>query len=161
MFVFGQAFNKYGFKIVSKKYLFPTSNGSVIYSEKVVLSFQYSPKLILKFSFSLSFAKFTTKYVLISSPIIWKQFIKFGISHDLFPVTTIKDLETAINLNGEMVVTKNSKNNVIIMSMEEYKKNLMKEKIERNLLKAEEDIENGRVRDAEDVFKEWNAKYGI
>ncbi len=76
-------------------------------------------------------------------------------------VTNIKDLETAINLNGEMVVTKNSKNNVIIMSMEEYKKNLMKEKIERNLLKAEEDIENGRVRDAEDVFKEWNAKYGI
>lgn len=76
-------------------------------------------------------------------------------------VTNIKDLETAINLNGEMVVTKNSKNNVIVMSMEEYKKNLMKEKIERNLLKAEEDIENGRVRDAEDVFKEWNAKYGI
>ena len=76
-------------------------------------------------------------------------------------VTNIKDLETAINLNGEMVVTKNSKNNVIIMSMEEYKKNLVKEKIERNLLKAEEDIENGRVRDAEDVFKEWNAKYGI
>lgn len=37
----------------------------------------------------------------------------------------------------------------------------MKEKIERNLLKAEEDIENGRVKDAEDVFKEWNAKYGI
>ena len=45
------------------------------------------------------------------------------------------------NLNGEMVVTKNSKNNVIIMSMEEYKKNLMKEKIERNLLKAEEDTQ--------------------
>lgn len=51
--------------------------------------------------------------------------------------------------------------NIVIMSMEEYKKKLMKDKIEKNLLKAEEDIENERVRDAEDVFKEWNSKYGI
>lgn len=76
-------------------------------------------------------------------------------------VTNLKELETAVNLNGEMVVTKNSKNNVILMSMEEYKKKIMKNEIEKNLLKAEEDIENGRVRDAEDVFKEWNTKYGI
>ena len=76
-------------------------------------------------------------------------------------VTNIQELETAVKLNGEMVVSKNSRNNIVIMSMEEYKKKLMKDKIEKNLLKAEEDIENGRVRDAEDVFKEWNAKYGI
>ena len=76
-------------------------------------------------------------------------------------ITNLQDLETAINLNGEMVVSKNSKNNVIVMSMEEYKKKLVKDKIEKNLLRAEEDIENGRVRDAEDVFKEWNAQYGI
>lgn len=75
-------------------------------------------------------------------------------------VTNLQELEKAINLNGEMVVSKNSKNNVILMSMEEYKKKLIKDKIEKNLLKAEEDIENGRVKDAEDVFKEWNAKYG-
>lgn len=76
-------------------------------------------------------------------------------------VTNLKELETAVNLNGEMVVTKNSKNDVILMSMEEYKKKIMKNDIENNLLKSEEDIENGRVRDAEDVFKEWNTKYGI
>ncbi len=76
-------------------------------------------------------------------------------------VTNIQELETAVKLNGEMVVSKNSRNNIVIMSMEEYKKKLMKDRTEKNLLKAEEDIENGRVRDAEDVFKEWNAKYGI
>ena len=76
-------------------------------------------------------------------------------------VTNIQELESAVNLNGEMVVSKNSKNNIVIMSMEGYKKKLMKDKIEKNLLKAEEDIENERVRDAEDVFKEWNSKYGI
>lgn len=75
-------------------------------------------------------------------------------------VTNLQELETAIDLNGEMVVSKNG-NDVIVMSIDEYKKKLMKDKIEKNLLKAEDDIENERVRNAEDVFKEWNAKYGI
>ena len=71
-------------------------------------------------------------------------------------VTNIKESETAVNLNGEMVVSKNSRNNIVVMSMEEYKKKLLKDKIERNLLKAEDDIKKGRVKEAEDVFKEWN-----
>ena len=75
-------------------------------------------------------------------------------------LTNLQELEMAVNLNGEVVVTKNNKNNVILMSMEEYKKSLIKDKIKNNLIKAEEDIKLGRVRD-EEVFKEWNAKYGI
>ena len=74
-------------------------------------------------------------------------------------LTNLQELEMAVNLNGEVVVTKNNKNNVILMSMEEYKKSLIKDKIKNNLIKAEEDIKLGRVRDAEEVFKEWNAKY--
>ena len=76
-------------------------------------------------------------------------------------LTNLQELEMAVNLNGEVVVTKNNKNNVILMSMDEYKKSLIKDKIKNNLIKAEEDIKLGRVRDAEEVFKEWNAKYGI
>lgn len=76
-------------------------------------------------------------------------------------LTNLQELEMAVNLNGEVVVTKNDKNNVILMSTEEYKKGLIKDKIKNNLIKAEEDIKLGRVRDAEEVFKEWNAKYGI
>ena len=76
-------------------------------------------------------------------------------------LTNLQELEMSVNLNGEVVVTKNDKNNVILMSMEEYKKSLIKDKIKNNLIKAEEDIKLGRVRDAEEVFKEWNAKYGI
>lgn len=76
-------------------------------------------------------------------------------------LTNLQELEMAVNLNGEVVVTKNDKNNVILMSMEEYKKSLIKDKIKNNLIKAEKDIKLGRVRDAEEVFKEWNAKYGI
>ena len=75
-------------------------------------------------------------------------------------ITNIQDLKTAVNQNGEMVITMNN-NNIIIMKMEEYRKKIMKEDIEKHLLKAEEDIKNGRVRDARDVFKEWKEEYGI
>lgn len=75
-------------------------------------------------------------------------------------ITNIQDLKTAVNQNGEMVITMNN-NNIIIMKMEEYRKKIMQEDIEKHLLKAEEDIKNGRVRDARDVFKEWKEKYGI
>ena len=40
-------------------------------------------------------------------------------------LTNLQELEMAVNLNGEVVVTKNNKNNVILMSMEEYKKSLI------------------------------------
>lgn len=75
-------------------------------------------------------------------------------------ITNIQDLRTVVNQNGEMVVTINN-NNIILMKMEEYRKNQMKEDIQKHLLKSEEDIKNGRVRDARDVFKEWKEKYGI
>lgn len=35
------------------------------------------------------------------------------------------------------------------------------ENIEKHLLRAEDDIRNGRVRDAEEVFKMWDEKYGL
>lgn len=72
----------------------------------------------------------------------------------------IQEIETAINQYGEIVVSKNNKNNVIVMSMEEYKKKLLDRDIENHLLKAEDDIRNGRVKNARDVFKELRQKYG-
>ncbi len=75
-------------------------------------------------------------------------------------ITNIQDLKTVVNQNGEMVITIDN-NNIILMKMEEYKRNLMKEDIERHLLKSEDDIRKGRVRDARGVFKEWKEKYGI
>lgn len=74
-------------------------------------------------------------------------------------VTNLRELEAAISLNGEMVVTKNSRNNVILMSIEEYKKELEKDEIERKLLKAEKQIEEGKTEKATLVFKELEEKY--
>ena len=47
------------------------------------------------------------------------------------------------------------------MPQKEYREKLLKEDIEKHLLKAEDDIKKGRVRDAREVFKEWKEKYGI
>ena len=38
---------------------------------------------------------------------------------------------------------------------------MSEEEIERKILKSEEDYNNGRIRKAEDVFREWKLKYGI
>ena len=75
-------------------------------------------------------------------------------------LTNIKELEKAIDKNGEMVVSKNSKNNVIIMSMEEYKQRIMKEDIIKKLKKSEEEIESGKGIEADAAFKELRQKYG-
>ena len=75
-------------------------------------------------------------------------------------LTNIKELEMAIDKNGEMLVSKNSKNNVIIMSMEEYKQRIMKEDIIKKLKKSEEEIESGKGIEADVAFKELRQKYG-
>ena len=71
-------------------------------------------------------------------------------------ITNIQDLKTAVDENGEMVITLNN-DNIVIMKMDEYRKKLMKEDIEKHLLKAEDDIKNGRVREVREVFKEWKS----
>ena len=76
-------------------------------------------------------------------------------------VTSLKEIETYINQNGEMVIGKNNRNNVIIMSMEEYKNSIFDKETVNKLKKSEEDIENGRTRTAKEVIKEFREKYGF
>ncbi len=73
----------------------------------------------------------------------------------------IQEIETAVNEYGEIVISRNSKNNIIVMSMEEYRKKLLQYEIEQKLLQSEEDYRNGNIKDAEEVFKEWEEKYEI
>ena len=73
----------------------------------------------------------------------------------------IQEVETAMNKYGDIVLTKNDKNNVIILSVEQYKEKILKEKIEKKLLIAEKQIEEGKTVKAVDVFKELEEKYGF
>ena len=61
-------------------------------------------------------------------------------------VTSLQQIEAFINQNGEMVIGKNSKNNVVVMSMEEYRNNIFDNETVKKLLKSEEDIEKCRTR---------------
>lgn len=40
-------------------------------------------------------------------------------------------------------------------------KRLLEDNIVKHLLKAEDDIRKGKVRDAKEVFKNWKEEYGI
>lgn len=73
----------------------------------------------------------------------------------------MQEVETAMNKYGDIVLTKNDKNNVIVLSIEQYKEKLLNQEIEKKLLKAEKQIEEGRTVKATDVFKELEEKYGL
>ena len=57
--------------------------------------------------------------------------------------------------------TTNKKNKLVDMSKKNHIKQLLDEDIKKNILKSEEDYNNGKIRKAEDVFKEWETKFGI
>ena len=73
----------------------------------------------------------------------------------------IQEVENAINKYGDIVLSKNSKNNIIVMSIEEYRNKLKNDEIEKKLLKAEKQIDVGKTIKAEDVFRELEEKYGF
>ena len=76
-------------------------------------------------------------------------------------VTNLQEIEKEININqNEVVVGKNSKNEVFVMSMEEYNKKMMKKDLIEKLKKAEEEIENGEGIEANEAFRELRQKYG-
>lgn len=73
----------------------------------------------------------------------------------------MQEVEIAIDKYGDIVLTKNSKNDIVIMSVEQYKKKILNDKVEEKLLKAEKQIEEGKTVRATDVFKELEEEYGF
>lgn len=65
-----------------------------------------------------------------------------------------------INQYKEVAFKKNI-NDVVVMSMEEYKSKMLNERIEKHLLQSEKDIDEGKTVKASEVFKELKAKYGF
>jgi PHD/YefM family antitoxin component YafN of YafNO toxin-antitoxin module len=76
-------------------------------------------------------------------------------------VLSMQRIKKVINKNDEMIIGKNNKDNVLVMSMEEYKNNIFDNETVKKLLKSEDDIKNGRTRKATEVIKDLRAKYGF
>ena len=72
-----------------------------------------------------------------------------------------QELENALNKYGDIVLTKNSKNDIIIMSISEYKRKLKDNELSKKLEKAEQQIKDGKTVKATTVFRELEEKYGI
>ena len=77
---------------------------------------------------------------------------------------TVQEIEETINsytnIEEPIIVKRKDKEDLIIISMEEYKKKLYLADLDKKLLEGEEDIINGDVYDARDVLLELREKYG-
>lgn len=48
-----------------------------------------------------------------------------------------------------------------VINLKKLNKKILEEESEKRLLKSEEDYENGRYVDVEELFEEWDRKYGV
>lgn len=77
---------------------------------------------------------------------------------------TVKEIEDTINnytnIEEPIIVKREDKEDLIIISMEEYKKKIYLAELDRKLQEGEEDINNNRVYSAREVLQEMREKYG-
>lgn len=77
---------------------------------------------------------------------------------------SLKEIENTLSqyeeIDEPIVVKRENKSDVVILSMKEYKEKLLELDIIKHLQKSEEDIENGRTVPAKNVFDELRAEYG-
>ena len=79
-------------------------------------------------------------------------------------VIKLQEVEEELNnqdeINEPIVVKRDNKSDVVIVSMKEYKEKLLELDIIKHLQKSEEDIEKGRTVPANKVFEELRDEYG-
>lgn len=77
---------------------------------------------------------------------------------------TTREIEKTLNsydeINEPILVKRDNKSDVVILSMKEYKEKLQELEIIKHLQKSEEDIKNGRTTPAKEFFQELRAEYG-
>ncbi len=83
----------------------------------------------------------------------------------IIPIKDLKNTSTISELcrsTAEPVfITKNGYGDMVIMSMETYERNLLLQDVFAKLEAAEQDIAEGRVKDARESLKALRQKHGI
>lgn len=64
------------------------------------------------------------------------------------------------NIEEPIIVKREDKEDLIIISIEEYKKKIFLSELEKKLLEGEEDIKNNKIYSAKAVLRELDEKYG-
>lgn len=77
---------------------------------------------------------------------------------------TVQEIESTVNeytdIAEPIIVKRKNKSDLIIISIDEYKKKVFLAELDRKIQEGEEDIKNGRVHEADEVFSELRQKYG-
>lgn len=77
---------------------------------------------------------------------------------------SLKEIENTLaeyeEIDEPIVVKRENKSDVVILSMKEYKEKLLELDIIKHLQKSEEDIESGRTIPADKLFKDLRSEYG-
>lgn len=72
----------------------------------------------------------------------------------------VDTLEQYTNIEEPIIVKRENKDDVVILSIEEYRKKIFLAELDKKLDEAEDDIKNNRVHKARDVFRELREQYG-
>ncbi len=79
-------------------------------------------------------------------------------------VIKVEDVVNMLNeyekIDDPIVVQRENKDDVVILSLEEYRETMKEKDIINHLKKSEDDIKNGKTVPAKDFFEELRAKYG-
>ena len=77
---------------------------------------------------------------------------------------TTQEVEKALNkyeeIDEPIIVKRDNKTDVVILSMKEYKEKLQELEIIKHLQKSEDDIKNGKTKPSSEFFKELRTEYG-
>ena len=77
---------------------------------------------------------------------------------------TVREFESTVNavdeINEPIVVKRDNKQDLVVISLEQYKKDMFLTKISSKLEKSEKELKQGKVHSARSVFKGLRTKYG-
>lgn len=77
---------------------------------------------------------------------------------------SVKEFEKEVNsideINEPIIVKRNNKQDLVVISLEQYKKQLFMTELSSKIEKSKKEVEQGKVHSARTVFKELRAEYG-
>ncbi|MBR2786624.1 MAG: hypothetical protein IKD76_03925 [Clostridia bacterium] len=77
---------------------------------------------------------------------------------------TVNEFANEVNsldeINEPIIVKRNNKQDLVVISLEQYRKQLFLTKLSSKIEKSKQEVAQGKVHSARTVFKELRAKYG-
>lgn len=77
---------------------------------------------------------------------------------------TIQEFENTVNsvenIDEPIIIKRKNKQDLVVISLEQYKKNIFLAELSNKLEKSEQEYKDGKIYNARDVLKKLRDKYG-